>query len=274
MRGNEVPFETETKDVALSTNMDKTLVKGLAVLERLSFASEPVKLVDLAKDMKLTKSGVHRLLQTLMKLNYVEAHEGGRYTASLKLWRVGAEIVSRIDARRVLQPFLSSLAEQSMETVHLAVYNRTHVVYIDKAEGSHAIRVTSAIGTVAPIHCVATGKIFLAHQPQEAVDALASQLTRFTAKTVTSIEQLNTELAQIRRDGFAINRGEWMEGVGGLAAPVWNAHGKLELAIGITVPLNRFGAAERRSLARMVVRAAADGSRALGAAGSSEDIAA
>jgi len=249
----------------LEAKMDKTLIKGLAIMERLAPADEPVRLVDLARDLGLTKSSVHRLLQTLLKLGYVSAQEGGRYSATMKMWHLGSRIVEQVDTRRTLHRFLEMLAQESMETVHLALLDGQEVVYIDKVEGQHSIRATSDIGSRAPLHCTAAGKVHLAYRPLEFVRALDGRLTRYTAKTITDLMQLQRELAKVTRDGYATNRAEWEEGVCGVAAPIWASNNELASVIGVTVPATRFTPADRQRLAAVVTRVAMEASSALGA---------
>jgi len=253
------------RDLNLDAKVDKTLIKGLAILERLAPADEPVRLVDLARDLGLTKSSVHRLLQTLLKLGYVSSQEGGRYAATMKMWHLGSRIVEQIDTRRTLHRFLDMLAQESKETVHLALLEGQEVVYIDKVEGQHAIRATSEIGSRAPLHCTAAGKVHLAYRPLEFVHALEGKLTRYTAKTVTDLMQLQRDLVKVRRDGYAINRAEWEEGVCGVAAPIWASTNDLASVIGVTVPATRFSQAERQRLIMLVTQVAEEASAALGA---------
>lgn len=252
-------------DGLLDTKMDKTLVKGLAILERLAPAVEPVRLVDLTRELGLTKSVVHRLLQTLLKLGYVAVHEGGRYSATMRMWHLGSQTVDQIDSHRTLHVFLEALARESMETVHLALLDGADVIYIDKVEGRHSIRVTSAVGSRAPSHCIATGKVHLAYRSPDFVRSLGKRLPRFTQKTITDQALLERELTKVRRDGYAINRGEWEEDVCGVAAPIWDRDNELAFAIGVTVPVTRFTPADRQRLVRVVTKVAADASAAMGA---------
>ena len=250
---------------ALDPKMDKTLVKGLAILERLAYAEEPVRLTDLARDLGLTKSGVHRLLQTLMKLGYVSVQEGGRYSATMKMWYLGSRIIEEIDVHRTLHGFLETLAKEARETVHLGLLDGHEVIYVDMVEGRQSIRVTSQVGSRAPSHCTANGKVHLAYSSPEFLREFEGRLARYNPKTIGDLPQLERELAKVRRDGYAINRAEWMEGICGLAAPIWDANNQLAFAIGVTVPAMRFTAEDRERLRVLVTKTAAEASAALGA---------
>lgn len=244
--------------------MDKTIVKGMAVLEALIAAPEPVGVSELARRLGLTKSNVHRYLQTFVGLGYA-AGSGGRYVATLKVWQQGAQVIERLDLRRTIRPIMDRLARATMETVHLAIPAGPEVIYVDKSEGVHSIRAFSEIGERAPSHCSATGKIFLAFHPTALRETLAVPLRAHTPRTIVDPEALGAAIDEVRELGIAINRGEWEASVGGLAAPVWGPDNQIIAAMGLTLPLSRFGEEQTATLITQVRAAAVDASRALGA---------
>jgi IclR family KDG regulon transcriptional repressor len=244
--------------------MDKTLVKGITVLEALVAAPEPLGVSELARQLGLTKSNIHRYLQTFTALGYVVG-DGGRYSPTLKIWQQGARVIERLDLRRTVRPIMDRLASATLETVHLGISEGASVIYIDKAEGGHSVRAFSEIGERAPTHCSATGKIFLAFHPTAMRDTLAVSLRRYTPRTITDPEALVTAIEDVRRTGVAVNSGEWEAAVGGVAAPVWGPNNQIVAAMGLTLPLDRFTDDNAASLIEYVQSAAADASRALGA---------
>ncbi len=244
--------------------MDKTIVKGIAVLEAVIAARDPVGISELAQRLGFTKSNVHRYLQTFVGLGYVVS-SGGRYAPTLKIWQQGARVIERLDLRRAIRPIMDRLAQQTLETVHLAISEGPEVIYIDKSEGVHSVRAFSEIGERAPAHCSATGKIFLAYHPTAMHDTLAGPLTRYTARTIVDPETLGTTVDEVRSTGVAINRGEWEVSVGGVAAPVWGPDDQIIAAMGLTLPLIRYTDENAAALIAQVRAAAADASRALGA---------
>lgn len=257
-------MQSDVAAILADVKMDKTLVKGLAILEHLVPAREPVRLADLAVQLGLTKSSVHRLLQTLVRLGYVMPHEGGRYSCSLKLWQIGSQSVEQIDFYRTLHVHLEDLAAESMETVHLALLDGREVVYVDKVEGRHSIRVTSAVGSRAPSYCISTGKVLIAYQAADFIRGFDGQLHNYTQNSITEISALEAELAAVRRNGYAVNNAEWQDGVCGVAAPIWNASGALAAAVGVTVPAMRFSDDDRSRLITLVQATAERASSALG----------
>lgn len=244
--------------------MDSTLLKGLKVLEHLAHCDSPCGVSELARTLDLAKSNVHRTLQTLVSAGFVSAHPEGTYECTLKLFELASMVLSRIDVRRVAEPFMRSLSEQTQETIHLSVLDRAEVIYLHKIESSQPVRAYSNIGGRAPAHCVASGKALLAYQADEALRHFSDPLPVFTSRTLASIESLRQELEQIRMQGFAVNRGEWRDGVCGLAAIIHDALGKPIAAIGISGPTERLQPAALRRFSDIVIDTARGLSRALG----------
>ena len=246
--------------------MDKTLLKGLAVLEAVAgHEGAPRTIDELAGQLKLTRSNVHRTLQTLAHAGYLVKDEStGCYRSTLRLFELGAKQLSGIDVRRSAGPFMRALAEESGETVHLSVLEGMDVIYIDKIDSAQPVRSYTVIGGRAPAYAVATGKAMLAYQPEGYIERHGAHLVRHTAATITSLPVLKEELAKTARLGYAVNRGEWRESVGGLAVAIFNGLDQVVAALGISGPLERLGNARMNELAPAVIRTGAELSRALG----------
>lgn len=246
--------------------MDKTLLKGLAVLEAVArHEGRPRTIDELAAQVGLTRSNVHRTLQTLAHAGYVTKDESsGNYRSTLRLFELGAAQVSQFDVRRHAPPVMRSLAQATGETVHLSVLDGIDVIYIDKIDSPQPIRSYTAIGGRAPAYAVATGKALLAFQPDGYLERHGQGMLRHTAVTTPSLACLKQELADVVRTGHAVNRGEWRDSVGGVAAPVFDAMGEAVAALGISGPLERLGEARIAELAPSVRQHALALSQAMG----------
>jgi IclR family transcriptional regulator, KDG regulon repressor len=243
--------------------LDKTLLKGLAVLEALARSDGARGVSELARELRLTKSNVHRTLQTLCSAGYVKKGEPADYECTMKVPYLAAAILARVDMKRLAEPALQVLARETLETVHLSVLDGAEVFYMHKIDSPHPVRAYSEISGRAPAYCVATGKALLAFQPGDAVQGLG-RLVAHTSRTITTHEALRQELAQVRAQGFAVNRGEWRETVGGLAAPIFDAGGRAVAAVGISGPTERLRPALTRKFTPDVLHAARRISEALG----------
>jgi len=243
--------------------MDKTLLKGLAMIEALAQSRNPRGVSDLATEMDLTKSNVHRVLKTLESAGYVtQIASTARYRLSLKLWELGSKVMSRLDLKREAAEAMEDLSNATRETVHLSILDGAEVIYIDKIDSPEPIRAYSMIGGRAPAYAVATGKALLAFRQFDGIASIP--ITPFTQNTVRDARELAAELARIRSQGYAVNTGEWREGVSGVAAPIFGPDGLAEAAIGVSGPITRFQPKRVKTLVEQVVRAASDVSARLG----------
>ncbi len=245
--------------------MDKTLLKGLMLLEALADQNgKPVTIPVLAEQVGLTKSNTHRTLQTLAHAGYATRDEAtGNYRSTFKLFELGAKQMAQIDVRQFAASHMRALVDLTQETVHLSILDGGSVVYVDKIESVQPVRAYSVLGSHAPAYCVATGKILLAHQSQEFIARRLTELTAHTRATITDLPTLKAELSRAAANGYAINRGEWREAVGGVAAPIFDAFSAPAAAIGISGPLERLSVKRMKELAPAVQDAALKISRAM-----------
>jgi DNA-binding IclR family transcriptional regulator len=247
--------------------MDKTLVKGLEVLEALALGGAPRGVSDLAREMGLTRSNTHRTLRTLVGAGYVRQDEGtGHYGCTTKLARLAASALGRVDLKAAAGPAMERLAAATRETVHLSVLDGLEVCYLHKIDSPEPVRAYSEVGGRAPAHCVATGKALLAFQDPAYLGRFPERLAAQAPGSLRTRARLRAALEEVRAHGYAINRGEWRKSVHGLAAPIFDAGGHAVAAIGISGPVERLRPARVRGFVPDVVAAARAVSRALGCA--------
>lgn len=245
--------------------MSTTFLKGLALLEALALNEQPSGVTELASQLSLTKSNVHRLLQGLVRQGYARNIEAsGRYELTLKLWELGSRVFDRLDVRKLAMPYMKALAQSSSETVHLSVLDGIDVLYLDKIDSPQPVRAYTAIGGRAPAHSVATGKTLLAWADKNIIAAAKKTLVAYTEKSITEPESLDLELERIRAQGYAMNLGEWRDQVCGVAAPIRDASGRVIAAIGISGPAERLKADTMRTMSATVMSAGASISTTLG----------
>lgn len=243
---------------------EKTLLKGLAVLEALGKSEKPRGVTDLARALEISKTAAHRLLQTLVSAGYVaKDNASDAYVLTTKTWEVGSAALARMDAKQVASKYLPGLAESSRESVHITLLDGTDVVYVDKIDSAHPLRTHSAIGGRAPAACVATGKALLAFQSDEVVNKVAARLKRYTARTIISRTALLKDLQKVRRRGYAVNNCEWRKDICSVGAPIFNAQHSVVAAVGISGPEYRIGHTLDK-LGALVARTAKEISRELG----------
>lgn len=242
------------------------LDRALDILELLAGSPSPQGLTGIAERVHGPKATVHRLLATLQARGYAtQDPQTGRYRAGVRCFELGSLWARQLDLRTVAAPHTAELNEHSGETVHLAVYDRGDVVYVDKIESRYPVVAKSDLGRRCPAACVATGRALLAYRPREEIEEILSgPLPAYTAQSITQPQQLAALLDQVRRDGYAVNHGAYREGVGGVAAPIRDYTGSPVASVGLCLPEQRFGADRFGALRDMTVTAAIAISAALG----------
>ena len=216
--------------------VDSTLSKGLLIIEALTAANGSRGVSDLSRELGLTKSNTFRLLQTLMTLGYVERAPDKTYRATLKTWQVGRAVVENLNIRTIARPLMEFLAEETQETIYLAVRDGLQVVYLDKIESVKPIRSWNPIGGTAPIYCVGTGKALLATDYTELRPVLDGKLTAFTNKTITDLQELDRDIAATQLRGYAIDHGEFRPQIISLGAAITLPDGQAVGALGVSAP--------------------------------------
>ena len=222
---------------------------------------------ELARRLGLGKSGVHRLLTTLVAEGLLERdpHTGG-YRLGIVMFELGEAVKVHLDLHAAAGPVLAQLREQIGESSQVGVLDGLEVVYVDRLESAHSLRLFTETGRRVPAHCTSSGKVLLAYRPEREREALLARapLPRLTAHTIVDPAALRDELAAVRARGWAEAVDEREIGVASLAAPIRDVHGAVVAAISIGAPVARFGAVPRRRHAGVLVEAGEAVSRRLG----------
>ena len=220
--------------------MDKTFIKGLVLLEAMARNDKGSGVSELATQLLLNKSNVHRLLQALVHQGFARKNnDTNRYELTMKLWELGSRTANKLDVRLESLPFMKQLAEETRETVHLSILDGAEVLYIEKIDSPQPVRACTSVGGRAPAQCVATGKAMLAWADEAVLGVVKNRLKQHTEKSIVRFGDLRKQLEDIRRSGYATNSGEWREQVVGAAAPIRDASGQVVAALGISGPADR-----------------------------------
>ena len=239
---------------------------ALEVLELFGTTREDLGVAEVSRLLGLPRSTAYRLLSTLEQHRFVEQRADTRkYRLGLRVFELAGAVWARLDLRDLSLAPLEQLARETQETVHLAVYDRGESVVIEKVDGPREVYLRSHVGSRRPVHCTATGKVLIASRPTaEIEEILATGLRRFSASTETDPERFRAQLEAVRRNGYAVNWGEYRDEAAGVAAPVRDRTGQVRGAIGVAAPIGRLAPDRVETVAQMVTRCAAELSRYLG----------
>jgi DNA-binding IclR family transcriptional regulator len=233
------------------------------LLDALSRHATPVNLKQLATETELHPSTAHRILGVMVENRLVDRIEPGTYRLGIRLLELGSLVKSRISVRQEALPFMQQLHQELGETVNLSVRHDDEVVYVERtAPGNSMMRVVQIIGTRAPLHITAVGKVFLAADTPEYVAQYAqrSGLTRYTDNTRGDLESLQRDLEVVRSQGYAYDDEEAEKGVSCIGAGIYNDEGRLVAGLSVSAPSDRLD----KSWARQVRQMAEKISRAIG----------
>ena len=237
-------------------------VDNVLRLLRLFQDHEMIRVNQVAREMGLSRSTVHRMLATLSHHQFVEQDELSRaYKPGPALVDIGLSVVSKIEIRAISHTALVSLRDLTGETAHLGVMRGdTSVLFLDGVESDQIVRTGSRVGRILPAHSTATGKVLLAERTDEEIAALypSGVLEAPTPRALTSLSELLEEIAEVRRLGYAVNHGESESDVAAVAAAVRDKRGHVRCALVTTAPLSRADDAWVKTSAATVMRVARD----------------
>ena len=220
----------------MQDSADGTIGKAIAVLDHVAMADRPLRLADIVPSFHYPKATLHRLLQSLTRQGMLMRDASGGYSAGLRLLRLAHSAWARCDLAAVSRPHIDSLSAMTGTTIHLAQLDQGQILYLDKRNAARPVDMFSAAGKVGPAYCTGVGKAILAFLPEPALtDALARQsYHRFTDNTLTTQQDLRTDLAEIRTRGHAYDREEHEPGIICCAAPILDAGHRPIGALSIT----------------------------------------
>lgn len=235
----------------------QTISRALKVLGILRQSPNDLGVTELARTLSLNTSTTHRILRALVAAGYVaQSSRTERYQLGREAYLLGRAAERSLGFDSV-SPVLERLSEESGESTNLVVRDGDHGLVVVRVESKHPLRFIQPVGTRIPLHCTSSGKVFLAFAPDIAAEvARLGELRQLTPITITSNRELLQDLQETRVRGYAVNRGERLEGVRGVAAPAFDAQGAVVAAVAVQGPEVRVRDDRLDELGRLVVSAA------------------
>jgi DNA-binding IclR family transcriptional regulator len=239
----------------------KSVEKALKILEVISQKNE-VGLTELSQILKLTKTNIHRLLLTLAENGFVIPNrDGSSYMLSLKLFILGGSVNQSSVLIQVASPSLKKLSALSRETINLGILYNDEVLYLDKIVSSEYLRIDTPIAKTDPANATALGKCLLSCLSREECESYISRntpLKSFTKNTITDPLKLLWEIDEVKKNCYAIDREESIDGVRCIASPIRDVNGKGVVAVSITGPSVRMTENKIRKLIGPLLSTAKD----------------
>ena len=236
------------------------------LLKEISVHGPEMGVTELSRRLDLGKSTVHRLVTTLAEEQLLVKDPGtARYRLGLAMYDLGNTAVNGLNLHAALTPPMNWLQDVTGGTVHAGVLDHREVIYIERLDSPHMLRLFIKVGRRQPAHSTSTGKCLLAHLDDAALDRILDgwRMEPKTVHTVTDPAVLRRRLEEIRRLGYARNLEESELGVISVSAPIRDRARTVVAAISVAGEERRLGS-ETHVLTRSVQEAAAVASHQLG----------
>lgn len=222
--------------------MSQSLDRGIEILFLLKQKGSAT-ITEMAEELGVHKSTVSRLVDTLRRHDLVQPDPATKkYRLGYRLLYLGENIPKNTRMVNLARPFLFRLSADLQESVHLCTFNNRMVYVVDQVRSSKEYSLPAAPGMVEPAHASSVGKCIFAYRPPEFVQAYIEEngMARFTPGTITDLGALVEHLGEIRRQGFALDDEEFIEGVRCVAVPIFNRRGDVQFSIGVSGPAADF----------------------------------
>lgn len=236
--------------------------RALGLLEAL--LEGPAGATTLAATLDVSKATAFRLARTLQARGYVIQLDDTRYALGPRCLVLSAWAYDHIDIRRDLRWAEEELSERTNETILLTVISGREAVCIDSIPSNHSVLSVATVGEIWPMHACSAGLAYLAEDPATADAYLQKDLVAPTPHTITEPGELRRLIADVRSQGYAVNRSYWREDVASVGALVHDAGGRAIAALSVMLPEFRLDAVGVEALSEIVLDVTGRASERLG----------
>jgi len=216
-------------------NFMMSLARGLLVIQAFSERRLQLSISQLSKRTTLSRASVRRCLHTLSKLGFAGTDDGRSFYLRPRVLALGHSYLSSMPLATAAQPILEHLSQILHESCSIALLDGTEIVYVARAHVTRIMAIDLGVGTRLPAFCTSMGRVLLANLPPDELETVLPKIefTRYTDRTVSSVEKLRQVLVTVRREGHAIIDQELELGLRSMAVPVRNPAGRVVAAINV-----------------------------------------
>jgi IclR family transcriptional regulator, KDG regulon repressor len=235
-----------------------TVSKAGTILNLFSKETPEWGVSELARKLDLPKSTISELTATLASQGLLERTHAGRYRLGWQLYELSRTILDTTDFYSEARQAMNELVERWGETTSLGVLNGSHIIRVEKLQAAFAVyEMLARMNIDIPSYGSSLGKVLLAHREWSEVEKLfeGRQLSAFTPRTITTLDKLEEELKQIRKQGYAIDEEEVAPGVCSVSAPIYDLDGNATASISLVLPARRFYP-QKESYAAIILKTA------------------
>jgi IclR family transcriptional regulator, KDG regulon repressor len=253
-----------------TSDTPQTLHRAIALLDCFTADRPSMGVREAARLLNQSTSTTGRLLAAMKELGILSQNPSTRlYSMGGKVLAWAGVYTSGLDVRNKALPAMEALHKEILETISLYVVEGNERVCVERMESIHSVRMTARIGRRLPLYAGSAGKLFLAFLPEAQTEEIikSTKMVPLTPYTICEPELLRQELERIREQGYSYSQGEWEVDASGVAAPIFDAAGKVNAALTISGPTQRFTPDMVSQYIREIVRVAYEISQDVGYTG-------
>ena len=238
-----------------------TIQRVLDILDTVAASPKALSATEINEVLQLPKATAHRLCAELEARGYLLKKINGKsYVPGNRLHDVAVGVLANSRLRATRHAILTALSEKVGETCNIAYPDGLRMAYSDRVETPRALKLNFSIDTRVPLHCTASGKLFLASMPPKKRRSVIEklELTRYTPNTITEAEQLLEQTEQVRAEKLAIDNEEFFEGMIAIGVPITDQAGRFYNSVAIQAPVFRLSLEQAKKQIPLLREAAND----------------
>lgn len=215
--------------------------RAAQLLDAIARYSKPVKLKVLSADTNLHPSTAHRILHSLIDNRFVDRDANGEYQLGQRLKQLSNRLHTDVDLRAVAQPYMVKLRDKLGETINLTIREGDVVIYFEKVTPNRMMHVQQVVGSRAPLHVTAVGKLILGMGGEDEIRSYArrTNLPAYTRNTFSSLDSLTQECLTSVRQGYALDNEEAEIDVGCIGVLLHDRTGSITAGLSLSAPIDR-----------------------------------
>lgn len=260
---NNVLYRRTRKEVNLINSTEKVLW----ILNRLGLIPYEMGITELANELEMSKSGVHKIITTLQEGGFVVQNVATKkYSLGPALLRLGGIYTEQKKIYDISYPIMKMISDVTQETISIGLREGNDAIVAYRIDSSKVIRLHRKIGTKYPINAGATGKLLAAYHDEKIIKSILEEkkLEKYTEYTNLNTEDLLLEYEKIRKNGYAISNSEKNIGNFAIAAPIFDKDGKVWSCLSLVGLSENFTEEKIKSFTELLVNGALEISYKLG----------
>ncbi len=243
----ELTVDDETEDGRPGRRKGSSMMRALTLLETIAARGAPATPTQLNEALDLPKPTIHRLCATLEEFGFLQRSLDGKgLTVGPRLRAIAQNALLSSEQLFLVRAILEQVSKTVGETANITVPDYNRMRYLDRVETQWPLRLQLPVGSQVPLHCTASGKLYLSSLDSTVRHKVlhALELEKLTANTIVDADRLEQELARIEAAGISTDNEEFIEGMVAVAVPLQDPNGKLIATLAIHAPIVRMSMAQ------------------------------